>query len=166
MRCLWWKKDASGLYWCCAATKGHPIAFISKTLAQKHHSLSTYEKEFLVVIQALDKWKGYLLDRHFIIKTDHFSLKYLLGQRITTITQIKWLPKLIGYDYEIMYKKGSKNVVADALSRVQIDVESLQISVTTLSSALYDKIKQGSNIDSELPATIEKLEENPACAKH
>ena len=32
---------------------GHPIAFISKTLAPKHHTLSTYEKEFLAVIQAL-----------------------------------------------------------------------------------------------------------------
>ncbi|GKB27241.1 TMV resistance protein N-like protein [Tanacetum coccineum] len=35
---------------------GHPIAFMSKTLSPKHQSLSTYEKEFLAVIQALDKW--------------------------------------------------------------------------------------------------------------
>nr|GEY20097.1 hypothetical protein [Tanacetum cinerariifolium] len=35
--------------------KGHPIAFLSKTLAPKHQVLSTYEKEFLAVIQALEK---------------------------------------------------------------------------------------------------------------
>ncbi|GJV33804.1 putative mitochondrial protein [Tanacetum coccineum] len=34
---------------------GHPIAFMSKTLADKHQSLSTYEKEFLAVIQSLNK---------------------------------------------------------------------------------------------------------------
>nr|GEZ44123.1 Ty3/gypsy retrotransposon protein [Tanacetum cinerariifolium] len=56
------------------AMKGHPIAFLGKTSAPKHQVLSTYEKEFLAVIQALEKWRGYLLDRHFVIKTDHYSL--------------------------------------------------------------------------------------------
>ncbi|GJX94927.1 ty3-gypsy retrotransposon protein, partial [Tanacetum coccineum] len=93
-------------------------AYISKTLAAKHQSLSTYEKEFLAVVPALEKWKGYLLDRHAKIRTDHFNLKYLLNQKLTTPFQIKWLPKLLGYDYEILYKKGNENVVADALSRV------------------------------------------------
>ena len=55
--------------------EGHPIAHLSKTLSSKHQSLSTYEKEFLAVLMALDKWKGYLFDIHFKIKTDYFSLK-------------------------------------------------------------------------------------------
>nr|GEX49107.1 hypothetical protein [Tanacetum cinerariifolium] len=88
--------------------KGHPIALLSKTLAQKHQSLYAFEKEFLAMTQALEKWKGYLLDKHFIIKTGHFSLKYLLDQRITTPAQIMWLPKLMGFDYEIMCKKEEK----------------------------------------------------------
>ncbi|GKG39708.1 putative mitochondrial protein, partial [Tanacetum coccineum] len=60
--------------------EGHPIAFLSKTLAPKHQSFSTYEKEFLAVLMALEKWRGYLLDRQFKIRTKHFSLKYLMGQ--------------------------------------------------------------------------------------
>ncbi|GJW52952.1 putative mitochondrial protein [Tanacetum coccineum] len=55
--------------------EGHPVAYYSKTLAPRHQALSTYEKELLAVIQALKKWRGYLLDRHFKIKTGHFSLK-------------------------------------------------------------------------------------------
>nr|GEY41994.1 retrotransposable element Tf2 [Tanacetum cinerariifolium] len=39
---------------------------------------------------------------------------YLLNQKLTTPFQFKWLPKLLGYDYEIMYKKGSENVVKDS----------------------------------------------------
>ncbi|GKE06788.1 transposon ty3-I gag-pol polyprotein, partial [Tanacetum coccineum] len=74
--------------------QGHPIAYLSKTLATKHQSLSAYEKEMLVVVMVLQKWRGYLLDRYFKIKTDHFSLKYMLDQRITTPFQSKWLPKL------------------------------------------------------------------------
>ncbi|GJS61022.1 retrovirus-related pol polyprotein from transposon 17.6 [Tanacetum coccineum] len=83
----------------------HPIAYLSKALAPKHQTLSTYEKEFLAVMMALERWRGYLLDTHFIIKTDHYSLKYLLDQRITTPAQMKWLPTLMGFDYEVKYKR-------------------------------------------------------------
>ncbi|GJY69865.1 retrotransposable element Tf2 [Tanacetum coccineum] len=92
-----------------------------------------------IMVAALDKWKGYLLDRHFKVKTDHFSLKYLLNQKLTTPFQFKWLPKLLGYDYEIVYKKGSENVVADALSRIESSRELLQIYVSSVSSGVWDK---------------------------
>ena len=42
----------------------------------------------------------------------------MLEQRITTPAQARWLPKLLGYDYDIEYKKGKENGGADALSRV------------------------------------------------
>ncbi|GJZ09114.1 transposon ty3-G gag-pol polyprotein [Tanacetum coccineum] len=101
--------------------EGHPIAFLSKTLSAKHQLMSTYEKEFLAVVVALEKWRSYLLDRHFKIKTDHISLKYLMDQRMSTPTQLKWLPKLIGFDFAIIYKKGVDNVTANALSRIIVD---------------------------------------------
>jgi hypothetical protein len=37
----------------------------------------------------------------------------------------KWATKLFGYDYEIIYKKGKDNVVADALSQKYEDEGSL-----------------------------------------
>nr|GFC79231.1 putative mitochondrial protein [Tanacetum cinerariifolium] len=111
---------------------GHPIAYYSKKLAPRHHSLSTYEKELLVVIQALHKWRGYLLDKHFIIKINHFSLKYLLEQRISTPAQMKWLPKLMRFDYEIIYKRGIENEAADALSRVDTGSQLLSMVLTSV----------------------------------
>ncbi|GKD76875.1 putative mitochondrial protein [Tanacetum coccineum] len=137
---------------------GHPIAYWSKTLSAKHQALSTYEKEFLAVVAALDKWKGYLLDRHFKIRTDHFSLKYLLNQKLTTPFQFKWLPKLLGYDYEIVYKKGSENVVADALSRMDSSGELLQISVSSVSSGVWDKVKDSWKNDLDTQNLIKSLE--------
>ncbi|GJX89623.1 putative mitochondrial protein [Tanacetum coccineum] len=135
---------------------GHPIAYWSKTLSAKHQALSTYEKEFLAVVAALDKWKGYLLDRHFKIRT--VSLKYLLNQKLTTPFQFKWLPKLLGYDYEIVYKKGSENVVADALSRMDSSGEFLQISVSSVSSGVWDKVKDSWKNDLDTQNLIKSLE--------
>jgi len=60
--------------------EGHPIAYFSKALAPKHQSLSAYEKELMAMVLAVAKWRPHLLEKHFIIKTNHFSLKYLLEQ--------------------------------------------------------------------------------------
>nr|GEV60821.1 hypothetical protein [Tanacetum cinerariifolium] len=93
--------------------------FIIETDASGYGIGVVLTKRIIAVVLALQKWRGYLLDRHFKIKIDHFSLKYVLDQRISTPFQSKWLPKLIGFDYEIEYKRGKDNVVVDALSRVQ-----------------------------------------------
>lgn len=37
--------------------KGHPIAFYSKALGVKNQQLSIYEKEFLAIMMAVDKWR-------------------------------------------------------------------------------------------------------------
>jgi hypothetical protein len=40
-----------------------------------------------------------------------------MEQCISSLEQKKWVTKIFGYDYEIIYKKGKDNVVVDALSR-------------------------------------------------
>ena len=136
---------------------GHPLAYLSKSLSPKHQVLSTYEKEFLAVILALERWKGYLMDRHFKIKTDHFSLKYLLDQRLTTPFQAKWLPKLLGYDYEIAYKKGSENIVADALSRREVQGQLYALVATNVNTELLKKIEESWVNDMKLAELIQKF---------
>ena len=61
---------------------GQPIAFLSKALSQPHRSLSIYEKEFLALIMAVERWRPYLQLQEFIIKTDHKSLSYLSEQNL------------------------------------------------------------------------------------
>ena len=89
-------------------------------------ALSIYEKEMLAIVKSIRKWRPYLLGKPFTIRTDQKSLKYLLEQRITTPAQTRSLPKILGYDYEIEYKKGAENQGADSLSRM---VEFLAISL-------------------------------------
>jgi hypothetical protein len=67
--------------------EGHLIAYISKSLGPKQQAMSIYEKKMLAILHAVNKWKHYLWGRHFKIRTDHVSLKYLLDQKIVTPLQ-------------------------------------------------------------------------------
>ena len=66
---------------------GKPIAFYSKAFVPRHQVLSVYEKEMLTILSAVKKWSAYLIGRHFKIKTDHFSLTFLLDQKAITPAQ-------------------------------------------------------------------------------
>ena len=76
-------------------------------------------------MHAIELWCPYLLGQRFQIKTDHQSLKYFLEQHISSLEQQKWVTKLFGYDYEIIYNKGKDNVMVDALSQKYEDEGSL-----------------------------------------
>lgn len=97
---------------------GQPIAYLSKTLGEKHRKLSIYEKEFLALIMAVEKWRPYLQRQKFIIQTDHKSLAYLKDQNLHSEMQLKAMARLMGLHFRVVYKQGKDNLAADALSRV------------------------------------------------
>ena len=145
--------------------EGHPLAYISRRLKGKQLNLSIYEKELLVVVFVVQKWRHYLLSNHFIIKTDQRSLKYLFEQRLNTPIQQQWLPKLLEFDYEIQYRQGKENVAADALSRVE-GAEVLHMAMSVLECDLLQDIQKHYESDPELKAMIKMLEKDPTSKKH
>ncbi|XP_071674258.1 uncharacterized protein [Lolium perenne] len=66
-------------------------------------------------------WRAYLWGRTFRVRTDHYSLKFLLDQRLSTVPQHQWISKLFGFDFTVEYRPGRLNTVADALSRRDVD---------------------------------------------
>jgi hypothetical protein len=98
--------------------EGKPVAFLSKALGEKHKHLSIYEKEFLALIMAVEKWKHYLQRQEFHILTDHKSLAYLSEQILHSDMQRRAMTRLMGLQFKIIYRKGKENVAADALSQV------------------------------------------------
>ena len=108
--------------------QGHPVAYLSKGLCLKNQALSTYEKECLAILMAVDKWRPYLQHQHFIIRTDQQALLHLADQRLSTGIQHKAFVKLMGLEYTIQYKRGITNAAADALSRLDQQHSVLAIS--------------------------------------
>jgi hypothetical protein len=113
----------------------HPIAFFSRPVVPRHRALAAYEREIIGLVHAVRHWRPYLWGRHFVVKTDHYSLKYLLDQRLSTIPQHHWVGKLLGFDFTVEYKPGHANTVADALSRRDTPED---VGVMALSAPRFD----------------------------
>nr|KYP41059.1 Transposon Ty3-G Gag-Pol polyprotein [Cajanus cajan] len=96
---------------------GHPIAFFSKRLCPKLQAASVYVREMFAITEAIKKWRQYLIGHYFQIITDQKSLKNLLTQVVHTPEQQKWAIKFLGYHFDILYRPGKQNIVADSLSR-------------------------------------------------
>ena len=110
--------DASGIgVGALLRQNGHLVAYFSKKLNARMQRQSAYTRELFAIIEALAKFRHYLLGSKFIIKTDQKSLKSLLTQSLQTPEQQAWMHKFMGYDFEIQYKPGAENIPADALSR-------------------------------------------------
>jgi hypothetical protein len=85
--------------------EGQPLAFINKQLSERNLGKSIYEKKMLDILHVIDLWHPYLLGKCFQIKIDPQILKYFLEQCISSPEKQKWVTKIFGYDYEIIYKK-------------------------------------------------------------
>ncbi|GJZ51370.1 ty3-gypsy retrotransposon protein [Tanacetum coccineum] len=138
----------------------HPIAYFSKGFSPSNRFKSAYDRELLALVLAVQKWNHYLLGRHFLIRTDHYTLKFLLEQRITTTEQQRLLLKLMPYDFSISHRAGKENKGADALSRRPHSGELLTLSVPYCVEII--DIKRGRQQDYYSVNILQQLQDNPS----
>lgn len=73
------------------------VTYFSRSLGPRARLISIYEKELMAIAFTLGKYSLYLLGRHFVVKTNQQSLKFLLEQRIMSTDYQEWVSKLMGY---------------------------------------------------------------------
>jgi hypothetical protein len=96
---------------------GKPVAYFSEKLHGPVLNYSTYDKELYALIHVLHTWKHYLWSKEFVIHSDHESIKHLCSQTNLNRRHATWVEFLETFPYIIKHKKGSDNVIVDALSR-------------------------------------------------
>ncbi|CAC5370073.1 unnamed protein product [Mytilus coruscus] len=92
-------------------------AYNGRSLSQSETKWSISEKECLAVLEGIKNYHVYLANSHFKIYTDHQALNWLSSIKQSTGRLARWYVLLQGYDYEICFRRGSKNTNADCLSR-------------------------------------------------
>lgn len=97
----------------------HPVAFFSKKLHGPELNYGIHDKELMAIIECFREWRHYLVGAKHQIKvyTDHKNLTSFLTTKELNKRQIRWYETLTDYDFIIIYRKGSENGRADALSR-------------------------------------------------
>ena len=69
---------------------------------------------------------------------------------------------MLGYDFEIIYKKGKQNVVADALSRKDEDVEAFLHAMSIIQPDWRNEARDEWKNEEEVWALIQKLQQDPS----
>nr|GEU72837.1 reverse transcriptase domain-containing protein [Tanacetum cinerariifolium] len=96
-----------------------PIHYASKTMTKAQIHYTTTEKEMLAVVYAFEKFRPHLVLSKSIVYTNHSALKYLLNKQDAKSRLIWWVLLLQEFDIIIRDKKGTENLTADHLSRLE-----------------------------------------------
>lgn len=105
---------------------GNPITFISRTLSQTEQNYATNEKELLAIVWALQKLRNFLYGiADLTIYSDHESLKFSISEKNPNSKLKRWKNLIEEFGAKLEYKPGNQNVVADALSRIDIPTDQI-----------------------------------------
>ena len=96
------------------------IAYASKALHGGQENYCTTKKELFAAVTFVEHFRYYLSGNHFVIRTDHASLKWLRNFKNIDGMLARWLATLEKYNYEIVHRKGPQHQNADALSRIPV----------------------------------------------
>lgn len=101
----------------------HPCAYFSKRNSPAECNYEIYDKELLAIVRCLEAWDAELRScGEFQVITDHKNLEYFFSPRKLTERHVRWSLFLSRFNFKLVYRKGSANQRADALSRRDQDM--------------------------------------------
>ena len=137
-----------------------PVAYHSRKLQPAELNYPVQQLEMLAVVDALRKWTHYLRGTHFKLETDHKSLEHVKLSKDSSSRLIHWYDDLALFDFEIVYRPGSTNCMADSLSRLvpTPGQQSLNVVVSPMPDPeLVTNIKDGYAGDSYFAPVFQSL---------
>jgi hypothetical protein len=99
--------------------ENHPVGYWSRGLTNAERNYSTTEKECLAIVWSILHLRPYLESRHFVVRTDHNSLRWVLNLADAQGRLARWRLRLLEFDFEVQYSPGASHHAADTLSRLR-----------------------------------------------
>ncbi|GBM86280.1 Transposon Tf2-8 polyprotein [Araneus ventricosus] len=147
---------------------GHkPLAFYSRKLSPSERKYSTYDRELLAIYATVKHFRHLLEGQNFIIFTDHRPLTFAFTKKSDSSSprQLRYLDFISQFSTDIRHVTGSKNVVADTLSRIS-DVHLPKVDFSAMANAqASDEELHGLLSKNELSLLLKPLSTDPTSSK-
>lgn len=144
-----------------------PVTYISRTFKKSEKNKPIIEKELLAIHFAVTVLRPYLYGNEFTVYSDHKPLLYLYKMKNPTSRLTRIRLELEEYKFNIVHIPGKDNVVADALSRINIeDVKNMynyDILAITRSMAKSNKFEQEAHSNNNV--MVDQIEVPRVCEK-
>ncbi len=97
----------------------HLMIYYSKNLSLAECNYEIYDKKLLAIICVFKHWRSELKLTELLIKmfTDHQALTSLMKDKELSRRKMRWVQKLVDFNFKIMYRSGKQNIKVDALTR-------------------------------------------------
>jgi len=97
----------------------HSMIYYSKNLSLAECNYEIYDKKLLTIIQAFKHWWSELKLTELSIKMfiNHQALTSLMKNKELSKRQMRWIQKLVDFNFKIMYCSGKQNIKVNALTR-------------------------------------------------
>ena len=95
-----------------------PVCFFSRILSATEQRYDVLEKEALAIFWGVRKCRDFLLDREFVVLSDHKPLEYLFRTEKVSAKILRWRMQLQEFTFEVKHCAATDNVAADCFSRI------------------------------------------------
>ena len=113
----------------CLLQNEKPVYFVSKALTETQKVYVAIELESLAVAWAIEKFCHFLYGNEFTLETDQKPLEVILSKSLNHATPRlqRILIRTFPYHFKIRYIPGATNHVADCLSRLGVQKDSISL---------------------------------------
>ncbi|GFS62413.1 hypothetical protein TNCV_1262171 [Trichonephila clavipes] len=132
----------------------HPIYYMSRKTSETERKYTSYELEVLAIIEALKKFKVYILGMPFKIITDCNAFTKTMSKKDLNTRIARWALNLQDYDYTILHRSGSQMAHVDALSRIQV-------LTNQCNDSIVHRIKESQELDPHILSIKALLQKGP-----
>jgi hypothetical protein len=96
-----------------------PVCYASRKYTPAETRYSTFQQEMGAVVWSLERFQEYTQGYKVIVETDHRNIAYVKRSAMPQLA--RWRMRLEAFDFDIHYRSGPQQEVADGLSRSAVD---------------------------------------------
>jgi hypothetical protein len=98
-----------------------PVCYASRKYTATETRYSTFQQEMGCVVWALERFQEYTMGYKVIVETDHRNISFVKRSAMPQLA--RWRMRLEAFDFDVHYRCGALQQVADGLSRSACDDE-------------------------------------------